>query len=76
MSMKKDSPFNEAKVRTPKGEARQREVKAMRAMEELVEIGDEEEYKRRLAERFGILPDHPKYQMALATWRDLRRGKP
>ena len=74
--MKKESPFNEAKARAPKSEARQREVKAMRAVEELVEIGDEEEYKRRLAERFAILPSHPRYQKALATWRDLHREKP
>jgi hypothetical protein len=74
-AMKKTSPFDEAKPRTPKGEARQREIKAMRAMEELVDIGDEEEYKRRLAERFGILPGDPKYQKALATWRELRGGK-
>ena len=60
-AMKKTSSFDEAKPRTPKGEARQREIKAMRAMDELAEIGDEEEYKRRLAERFGILPGHPRY---------------
>jgi hypothetical protein len=75
-AMKKTSPFDEAKLRTPKGEARQREIKAMRAMGELAEIGDEEEYKRRLAERFGILPSHPRYQRALATWRELRGGRP
>ena len=73
--MKKRIAFNEAKPRTPKGEARQREVKVMRAMEELVEIADEDEFKRRLAERFGILPGDPRYQKAIATWRDLRRGK-
>jgi hypothetical protein len=48
----------------------------MRAMEDLVDVADEEEYKRRIAERFGILPGDPRYQKALATWRDLRRGKP
>jgi hypothetical protein len=74
--MKKTPAFNEAKPRAPKDEARQREIKAMRAMEELVDLGDEDEYKRRLAERFGILPGHPRYQKAMATWRELRRGKP
>jgi hypothetical protein len=73
---KKTSLFNEAKPRTPKGEARQREIKAMRAMEELVDLGDEDEFKRRLAERFGILPGHPRYQRAMATWRELRGAKP
>jgi hypothetical protein len=76
MSMKKASPFNEGKARTPKSEARQREIKAMRVMEELIDLGDEEEYKRRLAERFGIVPGHPRYQRAMATWRELRGGKP
>jgi hypothetical protein len=47
----------------------------MRAMEELVGLGDEDEFKRRLAERFGILPDDPRYQKVMATWRELRGGK-
>jgi hypothetical protein len=74
--MKKQSPFSEAKPRTPKSEAQQREIKVMRAMEELVDVGDEDDFKRRLAERFGILPGHPRYQKAMATWRELRGGKP
>jgi hypothetical protein len=73
---KKTSAFNEAKPRTPNGEARQREIKAIKAIEELIEIADENEYKRRLAERFGILPGHPRYQEAIATWRELRGGRP
>jgi hypothetical protein len=75
-TMKKIPAFDEAKPRTPKGEARQREIKAMRAVEELAEVGDEDEYKRRLAERFGILPGHPRYLKAIATWRELRGAKP
>ena len=74
--MKKTSSFDDARPRTPKSEARQREIKVMRAMEELVDIGDEDEYKRRLAERFGVRPGDPRYQKALATWRELRGGKP
>ena len=73
-AMKKPSPFNQAMPRTPKDEARQREKKIMRAMEELVEIADEDEYKRRLAERFDIQPGHPRFEKALATWKALRRG--
>jgi hypothetical protein len=74
--MKKRSAFNEAKPRTPKGEAHQREIKVKRAMEELLDVGDEDEFKRRLAERFGILPGNPRYQKVMATWRELRGGKP
>jgi hypothetical protein len=48
----------------------------MRAMAELVEIADEDEFKGRLAERFGVAPGHPSYEKAVATWRELRRGMP
>jgi hypothetical protein len=74
--MKKPSAFNDAKPRTPKGDARQREIKTMRAMEELTNLGEEDEYKRILAEDYGILPGHPRYLKAMATWRELQRGKP
>ncbi len=75
-AIKKTSSFDEGRPRTPKAEAIQREIKAMRAMEELLDLGDEDEFKRRLAERFGILPGHPRYQRAMATWRELRGGRP
>lgn len=74
--MKKQSAFNEAKPRTPRSEARQREVKAMKAMEELSSLDEEDEFKRILAEEFGIVPGHPRYEKAMATWRELQRGKP
>lgn len=73
--MKKQSTFNEAKPRTPRGEVRQREIKAMKAMEELSNLGDEDEYKRILAEVYGIVPGHPRYDKAMATWRELQRGR-
>jgi len=70
----KKSPFDEAKPRTSRSEARQREIKVMKAMEELADIADEEEFKKKLAERFDILPGHPRFEKALATWRGLWRG--
>jgi hypothetical protein len=73
--MKKPSAFTEAKPRTPKGDVRQREIKTMKAMEELSNLGDEDEYKRILAEDYGIAPGHPRYEKAMATWRDLQRGR-
>ena len=73
---KKTSAFHEARPRTPKGEARQREIKAVKAMEELIEIADEEEFTRRLARHFGIVRGDSRYQKAIATWRELRGGKP
>jgi hypothetical protein len=74
--MKKPSAFNEAKPRTPKSEARQREIKTMRAMRELSNLSDEDEYRRILAEDYGIVPGHPKYEKAITAWRELQREKP
>jgi len=45
-------------------------------MEELIEIADEEEFTRRLARHFGIVRGDSRYQKAIATWRELRGGKP
>jgi hypothetical protein len=59
--MKKTSAFEEAKPRTPKGEARKRERKIMDAMADLLDLDDEETYKRVLAEKFGIKPGNPRY---------------
>ena len=73
--MKKTSPFHEAKPRTSKSAARQREAKTMEAMADLADLGDEDEYKQILAENFGIRPGHPKYEKAIATWREIQRGR-
>lgn len=42
---------------------------------DLVELGDEETYKRILAEEFGINPGKPRYQKAMATWAEIRRAR-
>jgi len=73
--MDKPSAFNEAKPRTPKAEARQRENRVMKAMAELSELADEAEYQRILAEIYGIVPGHPRYEKAMTTWRELQRGR-
>jgi hypothetical protein len=73
--MKKTSAFDEAKPRTPKGEAHKREKKIMDAMADLLELDDEEAYKRVLAEKFGIKPGNPRYQPAMATWAEIRRAR-
>lgn len=73
--MKKTSAFDETKPRTPKGEARQREKKIMDAMADLLDLDDEEMYKRVLAEKFGIKPGNPRYQPAMATWAEIRRAR-
>ncbi len=69
------SDFNEARPRTPKGEARQREIKAKRAIRDLSNLEDEGEYKRILAEKYGIIPGRPRYEKAIAAWKEVQRGK-
>ena len=73
--MKKPSAFEEAKPRTPKAEARNPERKIMDAMADLLDLDDEETYKRVLAEKFGIKPGNPRYQQAIATWAEIRRAR-
>jgi len=65
--MKKQSAFNEARPRTARAAARQREIEVMKDMEELVQIGDENEYKAALADLYGISPGHPRYEKAMVT---------
>jgi hypothetical protein len=48
----------------------------MRQLERLIDIRDEEEYKLSLAELYKIAPGHPRYERAMAIWRELRREKP
>jgi hypothetical protein len=73
--MKKPSAFQEAKPRTPKGEARNREKKIMGAMADLLDLDDEEAFKSVLAEKFGLKPGNPRYQQAMATWAEIRRAR-
>ncbi len=68
--MKKEIPFEIAKHRTPKGEARVRERVAMDAMGMLMAIGDEEKFKEALTRLYGIKPGEPRFQAALAAWRE------
>jgi hypothetical protein len=67
---KKATAFNEARPRTPKAEARQREIAARKAMEELLELRDDDKCKLFLAARFGIGPGDPRYQKVMAIWRE------
>jgi hypothetical protein len=73
--MRKTSPFEEARPRTPRGEARQREAQMKKDIDRLSDIHDEEEYKLSLAKLYGIVPGHPRYEAAMAIWRELQRGK-
>jgi hypothetical protein len=74
--MKKVSPFHEAKPRTARGEAREREITAMQTMADLLDLDEEEAFKQNLAEKYGIVSGNPRYERIMATWRELRRGRP
>jgi len=66
------SPFDEAKTRTAKGAARQREQKMMQNMDALMREDCEEAFKAILTTQFGLIPGSRKYEAALAAWREGR----
>lgn len=74
--MKKPTAFSEAKPRTPRGEARRREINAARAVEDLLHLEDEDELRKSLAEDYGIAPGNPKYDQIISIWRKYQSGKP
>jgi hypothetical protein len=63
--MKKNLAFEEGKPRTPRSEARRREREALKAMEDLYNLDDETEFKLIVAEEYGILPGHPRFDRAV-----------
>jgi|HubBroStandDraft_1064217.scaffolds.fasta_scaffold26152_4 hypothetical protein len=73
--MKKISAFQEAKPRTAKAEVRRREAETMRAMGDLADMENEEEFKSALEELFGIKPGDPEYKKAMATWAEIQRER-
>jgi len=75
-SHEEDLSFRRSQTENAKRRGSPAEIEVMKAMEDLNNLDDEEEYKLALAEVYGILPGHPRYAKAIATWRDLRRGKP
>jgi hypothetical protein len=75
-TMKKPSPFHEGKPRTPRGEARQRENDTVRAIQDLLQLGDVAELTQRLKEHYGIVPGTPKYDQILAIWKEYQIERP
>jgi hypothetical protein len=74
--MKRTCPFDDAKPRTPRSEARRREIQAAKTIEELLQLDDEEKFKQRLTERYGIAPGNQKFDQIMAIWREYQRGRP
>jgi len=73
--MRKERPFDIAKPRTPKGEARARERVTMDAMGILAEMQDEDKFKEALNRLYGIKPGEPRYEAALSAWRAVQASK-
>jgi hypothetical protein len=71
--MSKERPFDVAKPRTPKGAARVREQLTMGSIGLLMAIGDEEKFKEALRSIYKIKPGEPRYEAALAAWREGQR---
>jgi hypothetical protein len=63
------SSFESDRPRTSRAHARLRERQLKESLEKLLDVGDEETFKRKLAEDFGIKPDHPRFGEMLRIWR-------
>jgi hypothetical protein len=68
--MAEERPFNFAKPRTPKGEARVREKIMLEKMSSLLSESTEESFKEKLEIAFGIRPGSPQFDAVLKAWRD------
>lgn len=64
------SPFEEAKPRTAKGEARRREEEIMRNIDMLMQTDLEDAFKAILVNKYGLTPGSQRYEAALAAWRE------
>jgi hypothetical protein len=71
--MNEKSAFSEAKTRTPKGNARERERIVMDKMEELLSLPDERDFMEALVKFLNLAPGEPHFEEALAVWRSLQK---
>jgi alpha-D-ribose 1-methylphosphonate 5-triphosphate diphosphatase PhnM len=69
MARKEGKPFQVAKPRTPKGEARKREQELMEKLAKLMEIDDEQTFEEGLQADFGIRRDDPRFEQIKRVWR-------
>lgn len=74
--MEEKSAFSEAKTRTPKGNARERERIVMDKMEALLSLGDERDFTESLVSVLGLAPGEPRFEAALSVWRSLQKQQP
>jgi hypothetical protein len=62
--------FDSFRPRSGRAQARLRERQLKQKLEKLLEANDEETFRAKLAEDFGITPAHPKFAAMLKVWRD------
>jgi hypothetical protein len=74
--MRKERPFDIAKTRTSKGDARVREQLTMNAMDMLTAINNQEAFEELLDTNYGIKPGDPRYAAALSAWNSAQASKP
>jgi hypothetical protein len=65
------SPFDEARPRTPKGAALQREKIVMAEMGKLLALADENDVKKVLEAVYEIRPGTQRFEDVLSVWREL-----
>jgi len=70
MTRKEGKPFEIARPRTPRSEARKREQELMNKLAKLMEIDDEQTFEEGLQNDFGITPDDPRFVEIKRVWRD------
>lgn len=68
--MGKERPFDVARPRLPKDEARVRKRIMMEKMTDLLRERNEESFKKNLEIAFGIKPDSPQYDAVMKAWRE------
>ena len=68
--MGKERPFDIAKQRTSKGEARLREKIMKEKLAALLAEAGEESFKKNLEIAFDIKPGSPQFDAALKAWRE------
>jgi hypothetical protein len=68
--LEKERPFDVAKPRTPKGEARVREKIMKEKLAALLAEQGEESFKKNLEIAFDIKPGSPQFDVALKAWRE------
>ena len=61
--------------KTPSSAARERERNKLRIMQELLDVGNENDFIDELSSKLDITPSHPGYLPAIKLWRELHPSR-